>query len=66
MFGLPLRYDASGYGYGSYSETIFDEARSDEISHERLCEETRRLGFEGYIVVRAASCERYECRIPAP
>jgi len=66
LFGLPFG-DAKGgyYGYKNYSETLFDEARLDKISHERLCEETRRLGFEGYIVVSAASYERCECKIPA-
>ena len=61
LFGLPhaKRY---GYGYDSYSKTLFNEADSDKISHERLCEETRRLGFEGYIMVSSSTYEIVKCK----
>lgn len=61
LFGLP-HAKRRGYGYDSYSKTLFNEARSDEISHERLCEETRRLGFEGYITVGSSSYEIVKCK----
>jgi len=63
LFGLPLCYaGAEGRGYGSYNTALFDEARLNKISHERLCEETRRLGFEGYIMVSSPSYEIVRCK----
>lgn len=61
LFGLP-HAKRRGYGYESYSKTLFNEARSDKICHERLCEETKRLGFEGYITVGSSSYEIINCK----
>ena len=60
LFGLP-HAKRHGYGYDNYSKTVFNEARLDKICHERLCEETKRLGFEGYITVGSSSYEIINC-----
>lgn len=61
LFGLPhaMRH---GYGYDNYHKTVFNEAGADKICRERLCEETRRLGFEGYIMVGSSSFEIVKCQ----
>jgi len=65
LFGLP-HAKRCGYGYDEYNKALFIEAHSDRISHERLCKETRKLGFNGYIMVGSSSYDIIDCKINCP
>ncbi len=64
LFGLPSNTceRAVYFGYEKYSKALFDEASLARINPERLCQETLKLGFDGYVDVTSSSYDSIRCQ----
>lgn len=49
-------------GYEGYSAEIYKKSQRLEHSEKELCEETNRLGFNGYIEIRYPHFTLNDCK----
>ncbi|MEW5855165.1 MAG: hypothetical protein AB2A00_40690, partial [Myxococcota bacterium] len=63
LFGLPSPQcsRATFYGYPAYSPELFQAGAAPRLPEETLCGEATRLGFAGYVDVRATGTRAVRC-----
>jgi len=64
LFGLPLKSCMRDdyFLFNKFDERIIEESAIADIPAQSLCQETRKLGFDGYVEVTSSSYATIVCR----